>query len=47
MTRVSANDGDVVLGSVLGRANNFRDEGGSADNVESGDTEEAIVRTRV
>jgi hypothetical protein len=44
VARVSANDGDVVLGRVGGLAGNLRGEGGSTDNVKGGDTEEAIFR---
>lgn len=41
VTGVAANNGDGVLGSVLGLANNRGDEGGSTDDVKGGDTEEA------
>lgn len=40
-TRVTAQNGDGVLGSVLWLADERGDKGGSSDNVKVGDTEES------
>lgn len=41
MARVTADNGDRVLGGVLGLANDGGDKGSGTDNVKGGDTEEA------
>jgi len=41
-TGVSTDDGNLVLVSLGGLAEDGRDEGGSSDNVEVGDTEQPV-----
>jgi hypothetical protein len=39
---VAADDGDRVLGRLLGLADDLGDEGRGTDDVKGGDTEEAL-----